>query len=282
MHKILLIILLSITLFFPQSEVLAVSCSAAGANVYTTDSTGKAAGPIIGKPFNIEAISPKIKTGSAYKFTLNQGALPLETYNIQAVEDGKISSPGWQVSTDRTPGNYSLTLYDTGGKEICTTQGFQVFNPAQAAAIAAGGGGGGAPTGIDCSKPANTDKCTGGKGMACNLSDGSPISDPTAKRDPATTGIYTAIGCVPTEPKTLIESVLKYGTLAAGGIAFLVMILAALQMITAEGNPETLKNARDKFYSAIIGLLLIIFSVLLMQVIGVDILGLPGFGRLQP
>jgi len=91
-------------------------------------------------------------------------------------------------------------------------------------------------------------------------------------------GIMTAIGCVPTEPKALVEGLLKYGTFAAGGIAFLMMILAALQMITAEGNPESIKGAQEKFYSAIIGLLLIIFAVLLMQVIGLDILGLPGFG----
>lgn len=95
-------------------------------------------------------------------------------------------------------------------------------------------------------------------------------------------GIMTAIGCIPTEPKALVEGLLKYGTLAAGGIAFLVMIFAALQMITAEGNPESIKAAQEKFYSAIIGLLLIIFSVLLMQVIGVDILGLPGFNNPLP
>lgn len=94
-----------------------------------------------------------------------------------------------------------------------------------------------------------------------------------------TAGISTGIGCVPTEPKALVEGLLRYGTLSAGGIAFLLMILAALQMITAEGNPNTIKSAQERFYSAIIGLLLIIFSVLLMQVIGVDLLGLKDFGR---
>ncbi len=113
-----------------------------------------------------------------------------------------------------------------------------------------------------------TDKtCTSARGQPCTegITSGS--------------GIRTAIGCVPTEPKALVEGLLKYGTFAAGGIAFLIMIIASLQLITAEGNPETIKGAQEKFYSAIIGLLLIIFAVLLMQVIGVDILGLPGFGN---
>jgi hypothetical protein len=116
-------------------------------------------------------------------------------------------------------------------------------------------------------------------GPNCTTATGSPC-DPEAKTSTTTgPGIMTAIGCVPSEPKALVEGLLRYGTLAAGAIAFLLMILGALQMITAEGNPESIKHAQERFYSAIIGLLLIIFSVLLMQVIGVDILDLPGFER---
>jgi hypothetical protein len=109
---------------------------------------------------------------------------------------------------------------------------------------------------------------------SCTSSKGQPCSDGTSN------GIMTAIGCVPTEPRELVNDLLRYGIMAAGGIAFLLMLLGALQMITAEGNPESIKHGQERFYSAIIGLLLIIFSVLLMQVIGVDILGLP-FGDVQ-
>ncbi len=117
----------------------------------------------------------------------------------------------------------------------------------------------------------NSKNCTTSKPQNCDPGNGQ-LSD-------SGKGIMTAIGCVPTEPKTLVESLIKYASLAAGGIALIIMILAALQMITAEGNPESIKKAQEKFYSAIIGLLLIIFSVLLMQVIGVDILGLNSFGK---
>jgi hypothetical protein len=119
---------------------------------------------------------------------------------------------------------------------------------------------------------AGTKDCSKGIGTTCNTNDGS-VSGPEGD------GVLTAIGCIPNEPQKLVESILKYGTLAAGGVAFLLMLLAAIQMITAEGNPNTIKTSQEKFYSAIIGLLLIIFSVLLMQVIGIDLLGLKGFGK---
>ena len=130
------------------------------------------------------------------------------------------------------------------------------------------------PEEVFCSKPENKDKCTGGKGLSCGIGTGE-----LGKFTPETSGIMTAIGCIPTNPQKLVEGLLWYGSLAAGGVAFLIMLLAALQMITAEGNPESIKQAQERFYSAIIGLLVIIFAVLLLQVIGVDILNLPGFER---
>jgi len=124
---------------------------------------------------------------------------------------------------------------------------------------------------------------TTASGQRCYLTgdsnNGQPIPDGTVLSGGARSGISTAIGCIPTEPRELISGLLKYGIAAAGAIAFLLMLLGALQMITAEGNPEIIKVAQERFYSAIIGLLFIIFSVLLMQVIGVDLLNLPGFSK---
>lgn len=130
-----------------------------------------------------------------------------------------------------------------------------------------------------CQNPSSVKKGTS-FGLPCIFATG-VTADPTLAPNPANgyDGFMTAIGCIPSKPDTLVTATIKYASFAAGGIAFLLMLLASLQMITAEGNPESIKKAQEKFYSAIIGLLLIIFSVLLMQVIGVDILGLPGFGK---
>lgn len=90
-------------------------------------------------------------------------------------------------------------------------------------------------------------------------------------------GIWTAIGCVPTEPTALIQGILKVAVGAGGGIAFLLMLSGVFQLITSQGNPEALKKGSEQIQSAIIGLLFIIFSVILLKIIGVDILSIPDF-----
>lgn len=90
-------------------------------------------------------------------------------------------------------------------------------------------------------------------------------------------GIQTAIGCVHTNPGLLVQDILKLTSGIGGGIAFLLMLLGAFRMITSQGNPQELKEGQEIFTSAIIGLLFVIFSVLFMQIIGLNILGLPGF-----
>ncbi len=92
-------------------------------------------------------------------------------------------------------------------------------------------------------------------------------------------GIMTAIGCVPTKPQAFVEGVLRFISLGVGAIALLLMVLGAIKMITSDGSAEAIQAGKDQFVAALLGLLFVIFSVLLLQVIGVDILGLPGFTR---
>lgn len=125
-------------------------------------------------------------------------------------------------------------------------------------------GPGGIPTG------GTSPGCTPGKD--CTSAAGKPCPD-------GKSGIDTAIGCVPTEPQPLIQAILRLSGGIAGGIAFLMMIIGAFQMITSAGNPDSLKAGQQRFTSAIEGLLFVIFAVLLLQIIGVDILNIPGFSR---
>lgn len=91
--------------------------------------------------------------------------------------------------------------------------------------------------------------------------------------------IQTAIGCVHTEPGLFLKDLLTFVISIAGAIAFILMLFGAFQMITSAGNPDNLKTGQELFTNAIIGLLFIAFSVLLMQIIGVDILNIPGLSR---
>jgi hypothetical protein len=91
--------------------------------------------------------------------------------------------------------------------------------------------------------------------------------------------INTAIGCVPINLNSFINALLVWTAGIAGGIAFLLMIFGSFQMLTSQGNADQLKKGREQFIAAISGLLFIIFSITLLQIIGADILGIPGFNR---
>ncbi len=91
------------------------------------------------------------------------------------------------------------------------------------------------------------------------------------------TGISTAIGCIHTSPQGFVKDFMTFIIGISGGLAFLMMLLGAFQMLTSSGNPETLNAGRERLTSAVIGLLIVIFAVLLLQIIGVDILKLGGF-----
>ncbi len=108
------------------------------------------------------------------------------------------------------------------------------------------------------------------KDVACTSSIGQPCGE-------GNKGMTAAIGCLQTEPGLLVKDILRFAIGIVGGLAFLLMLFGVFQMITSAGNPQTLKEGQERFTSAVIGLLLIIFSVLLLQIIGVDILNIPGF-----
>lgn len=91
-------------------------------------------------------------------------------------------------------------------------------------------------------------------------------------------GVQTAIGCISTDPAGFIGTFLKFGVGIAGGIAFLLILFGGFQIITSAGNPEQLNAGKELISSAIAGLLLIIFSILLLKIIGYNILGIPDFG----
>lgn len=88
---------------------------------------------------------------------------------------------------------------------------------------------------------------------------------------------WTAIGCIKTDPADLLGRIIGLGMGVAGGIAFLLILFGGLQIMTSAGNPEQLNAGRELVSSAITGLLLIIFSIFLLQFIGVNIIGIPGF-----
>ena len=92
------------------------------------------------------------------------------------------------------------------------------------------------------------------------------------------TYVWTAIGCLEAgNPTHFIGQILGWSTIVGAGIAFLLIVFGGFQITTAAGDPKRVKAAQELITAAIGGLLLIIFSIFLLNLIGIKVLNLgPG------
>jgi len=89
--------------------------------------------------------------------------------------------------------------------------------------------------------------------------------------------IDTAIGCIPiNDQSSFITFIFKWAIGIAGGIAFILIVISAFQIMTSQGDPKRMQAGKELLTSAIMGLILLIFSVFILRIVGVEILNLPG------
>jgi hypothetical protein len=92
--------------------------------------------------------------------------------------------------------------------------------------------------------------------------------------------INTAIGCIPyNNIAEFAGFFIKWSIGIGSGIAFLLILYAGFMVMTSTGNPQRLKAGQELLTAAITGLVMLIFSVFILRVIGVDILKLPGLSQ---
>ncbi|MBA3723551.1 MAG: hypothetical protein H0W89_01505 [Candidatus Levybacteria bacterium] len=92
----------------------------------------------------------------------------------------------------------------------------------------------------------------------------------------------TGFGDLGTRTDEFIQSLFAVLLSLSGGIALLLILKAGYQMMTSQGKPEQLQAGRDQLVAAIVGLIFLIFSFVILQIIGYDILQIPGFGTVDP
>ncbi len=93
-------------------------------------------------------------------------------------------------------------------------------------------------------------------------------------------GIWTSLGCISNQDtKGIVEKIVTIGISLAGGIALLIILAAAFILSTSQGEPKRTSEAKEMLTHAIIGLLFIIFSITILEFIGVNILRIPEFGE---
>ncbi len=133
-------------------------------------------------------------------------------------------------------------------------------------------------------KPDGGSECEDNNVEECGFKSNRPLALPCDAKGPGyddnigCTKIRTAIGYVDTQANEFVRWVLGFVLGISGGIVLIIIIVSGYRLMTSQGDPEKVKNARDQLTAAIVGLLFIIFSLVILQLITRDILQIPGFG----
>jgi len=83
-------------------------------------------------------------------------------------------------------------------------------------------------------------------------------------------GIPTAIGCIDTTPVGIITGLIRTALGTMGGVALIQLIIVGLTY--QRGDEAKIKEARSKLFATITGVVTLVFSVLLLRILGVNIL----------
>ncbi len=91
--------------------------------------------------------------------------------------------------------------------------------------------------------------------------------------------VDTAIGTIQVTPQGFITDIFTFVLTIAGFGSMIIIIYAGYTFMVSRGDKEKIAGARETLTSAIVGLLFIILSIVILEIIGVDILRIPGIGR---
>lgn len=88
--------------------------------------------------------------------------------------------------------------------------------------------------------------------------------------------INTALGCIATDPVGFTRDYLTISIGIGGALALLLLLYAFFIMATSQGDPTKVQGGKQIISSVVQGLLVIILSVVLLNFLGINVLGLPG------
>lgn len=91
-------------------------------------------------------------------------------------------------------------------------------------------------------------------------------------------GAWTALGCIKTDVGPFVRDLFRIILGVAGGIAFLLLLGGGFKIMVSRGDAEQLADGQQTITAAVFGLIFVFLAVFILKIIGVDILGLPGFG----
>lgn len=83
-------------------------------------------------------------------------------------------------------------------------------------------------------------------------------------------GVWTGIGCTDTTPVGVITGIIRIVFGVVGGVALLQLIIAGIMYQT--GDETKIKEARENIIRTLTGLAVLVFSILILRVIGINVL----------
>jgi|GEM_PF-4229294 len=89
--------------------------------------------------------------------------------------------------------------------------------------------------------------------------------------------IPTALGLISTTPGGLVSDLSGLALGIIGGVTLLLLVLGGFKYATSHGSPDGIMDAKNTITAALTGLAVIVFSVLILGLLGVNVFGLPGF-----
>jgi len=90
-----------------------------------------------------------------------------------------------------------------------------------------------------------------------------------------TSGVWTGIGCMPTNFSGIVNSLFTLFSGLMGGFVFLCLVSNGLKIMASRGNPEALKKGQEAITACLVGFVVLVLSILFLKIVGVDILDLP-------
>ncbi len=88
-----------------------------------------------------------------------------------------------------------------------------------------------------------------------------------------TGAIWTELGCIDPSPAGIITRIFQIGIGIMGGV--IIIRLIQISLLYLKDDAQSLEEARDMLTSLVMGLILLVGGVVLLQFVGVNILGLP-------
>lgn len=69
------------------------------------------------------------------------------------------------------------------------------------------------------------------------------------------------------------------GISLVGGVALLFIIYGGFVLLTSSGDPTKVRIGKEYITYAVVGLVMAILTFIILEVVGFDILRIPGFGQ---